>query len=242
MSERKKLRALVVEDQEMFRLAVADELSFLGFDVSVAENGEEGFKAACSSSFDLIFSDIRMPVKDGQWLLEEFRKVFTQHPPLVFMTGFADLAPSVAFALGADGFLAKPLNQEKLERLVKKLCPITTRRWEQDLNEIPKITISLTCSSAEDAGEVILGRGGMFVKLVEDSYKLGDVVAFDIKFKSGSLRHIEGSGSIVWKRPAPEGDLPAGVGIDFDYFNEATIQQWFDFLAAHEFVSTIPRG
>lgn len=242
MADQKKFRALVVEDQEMFRIAVADELTFLGFDVEVAENGEEGLRIASGAAFDLILSDIRMPVKDGQWFLRQFRSKSPMFPPFVFMTGFADLAPAMAFSLGADGFLAKPINQEKLERLIKKLCHSTLKKWEQPLSGVPKHTIKRVCSSPEDGADLSLGRGGMFVKITDETYKVGDVVEFDITFTSSALKQIQGFGTVVWKRPSAEGELEAGVGIDFDSFSASTLEQWHEFLKGHQRIDTIPLG
>lgn len=91
---------LVVDDQKMFRDAVAFEMDSMGFHVDVAEDGEQGLKKATATPYSIILSDIRMPNWDGGRFLSELRKIAPDSPPFIFMTGFADLTPQDAFDIG----------------------------------------------------------------------------------------------------------------------------------------------
>ena len=83
MTDKKLINILVVEDQESLRSAISDELSFSGYKVITARDGEQGLEIAKSNSLDLIVSDIFMPNYDGYWLLCELRKVNKTYPPFI---------------------------------------------------------------------------------------------------------------------------------------------------------------
>ena len=242
MKDQRHLKALVVEDQEMFRLAMADELRFLGFDVETAENGELGLQAALANPFDLILSDIRMPVRDGQWFLEQYRKVHPTKPPFIFMTGFADLSPPSAFGLGADGFAAKPINQDDLEKIIKRLCQPDDLRWTTPSLTPPKHSIVLKCKSIDSDPNVQPGRSGVFIKATDESHRVGDTVAFHIQFETGSILQLDGVATIAWRRVTDDSDLLAGIGLDFIYLDKGSLDPWRAFLAARKITSTIPPG
>ena len=245
MNERKVVRALVVEDQESFRLAVVDELKFLGFETSAAADGAEAFELARATRFDLILSDIRMPNKDGRWFLSELRKTQKCTPPFIFMTGFADLAVHDAFEMGADGFLGKPIDSDKLAATLAKVCSPLETRWSEKPKDTPVQHIAKTFNDSVGAAvrsQVSLGRGGMFLAINLPNQKVGDLVSFDIRFDGGTLRRLEGSGTIVWKRDQLEGDLSAGCGIGFDYIAPSSLTAWLAFLGIKEIVAVIPKG
>jgi DNA-binding response OmpR family regulator len=239
------LRALVVEDQELFRKAVEDELAFFGFKVFAAKDGKEGLKIAQSTKFDLILSDIRMPNGDGKWLLGELRKTMKVAPPFLFMTGFADLPLQDAYEMGADGFLGKPLNHDKLTAMLAKVCRPIQSRWTERPTTAADKSISLNFSNLDIETmrrQLALGRGGMFLANNQVNAKLGSTIAFDIKFDNGPLKRLEGIGTVVWKRDQSEEDGLTAYGIDFTYISHGSLPNWLAFLAANEIVAVIPKG
>lgn len=239
----KVLKALVVEDQELFRQAVADELSFFGFETVTAVDGEDGLRAALAEQFDLILSDIRMPNKDGKWFLNELRKVQKSAPAFIFMTGFTDLSPQDAYDMGAEGFIAKPLNSDRLNALLAKVCRPLASRWI-DKPQSPPVQhfVVDTSASAGSSVRVALGRGGAFLSVDNMKHKVGDVVSFDLKLSEGPIRHLEGLGTIVWRRENSEAGIPGGYGIEFDYLAPSSLAEWLAYLGVKEIVSVIPTG
>jgi CheY-like chemotaxis protein len=115
-------KILVVEDSFETRDSLTVLLELCGYDVIVANNGEEGLVRALREAPDLIVTDVRMPGVNGIAMLRELRK----HPgfrpvPAVVVTGYSRDCADEAFAAGADSVVAKPLNPEHLLKLVDHL-------------------------------------------------------------------------------------------------------------------------
>ncbi len=241
---KEKKTVLVVDDQEAFLQAVVDEVKFLGFQTQAAKDGQQAFEMAQNNSFDLIISDIRMPNKDGRWFLMELRKHKKTNPPFLFMTGFADLSVSEAYAMGVDGFLGKPLNPDKLENLLNKLIRPIESRWIEEPKEKPihhiakKYPISIEDKSLN---QLSLGRGGVYLSFSNLAFEVGDLVAFKFEFASGSIALLEGIGNIVWKKENPEG-VSDEYGLYFDFLSPQTLPGFLEFLNKQERVEVIPQG
>src|SRR6202044_2633050 len=85
-----------------------------GHEATVCDNAAKALELAKTQHFDLIFSDVVMPGKDGLALLEELKKQGVT-APVVMMSGQAHIEMAVrATRLGALDFLEKPLTTEKL--------------------------------------------------------------------------------------------------------------------------------
>lgn len=109
-------RILVIEDELQIRNNIQQILELSGYDVVVADNGEDGIDVAQSEQPDLIVSDIRMPRMDGYQLLSALQKnPITQDIPLIFLTARVEREDlRRAMSLGADDYVTKPFTPEEL--------------------------------------------------------------------------------------------------------------------------------
>ena len=114
---------LTVDDSASIRLTTKVTLTNAGYSVTEAVNGAEGLAAAKSSSFDLIVTDLNMPIMDGLTMIEELRKLPAQAGvPIIFLTTESDAdLKARAKAAGATGWLTKPFDPESLVKIVKKV-------------------------------------------------------------------------------------------------------------------------
>ncbi|ANK87167.1 MULTISPECIES: response regulator [Rhizobium] len=114
---------LTVDDSASIRLTTKVTLTNAGYSVTEAVNGAEGLMAAKGSSFDLIVTDLNMPVMDGLTMIEELRKLPAQAGvPIIFLTTESDAdLKARAKAAGATGWLTKPFDPESLVKIVKKV-------------------------------------------------------------------------------------------------------------------------
>lgn len=115
-------KVLIVEDEAPLRNAVSDILSFEGFQVFQAKNGQEGLDIALTEHPDLILLDLMMPVMDGLTMLEKLRedKEWGKSASVILLTNIND-PDKVAQATeaGSYDFLVK--SDWNIEDVVRKI-------------------------------------------------------------------------------------------------------------------------
>ena len=103
-----KYRVLVADDDIGIRTVIAEVLGDDGFDVTTAENGDEAWQKFDKESYEIVLTDIRMPLLDGLQLLQRIRTK-TPMTRVLILTSFASVASSVqALKDGAFDYLIKP--------------------------------------------------------------------------------------------------------------------------------------
>jgi two-component system sensor histidine kinase BarA len=118
-------RVLIVDDNEMNRLVLAEMLTTLGGRVTLASSGEQALERAREAPFDLIFMDSEMPGMDGFETTRRLREAQGDAPrtPIVGLSGH--VTPEHrrrGLEAGLDDYLAKPIQLGTLERAVRRWC------------------------------------------------------------------------------------------------------------------------
>ena len=107
-------KILVIDDERSIRNTLKEILEFEGYQVDVAENGNAGLKKATAQSYDLIFSDIKMPEMDGIELLHAIAEAEVESP-VVMISGHGNIETAVeCIRNGAFDFIEKPLDLNRL--------------------------------------------------------------------------------------------------------------------------------
>lgn len=105
---------LIIDDEAALRQTMARILQQAGFEVTTAENGEQGLDFLKTSDFDMIFMDLRMPGLHGMDALKLIHAGFPNLPVVLF-TAQPDLTSAVdALRNGATDYLLKPLKPQAL--------------------------------------------------------------------------------------------------------------------------------
>jgi len=113
-------KILVVDDSEGTRNLCSKILEKEGYAVQTAGNGEEALKLVGENSFDLVVTDLMMPVMDGMELLEQVKKS-NPRMPVIIITAYASVATAVeAIKKGAYDYVPKPFNPGELQVTVEK--------------------------------------------------------------------------------------------------------------------------
>jgi two-component system response regulator AtoC len=131
MQTDRKLKILLVDDEEIVHQTMGDYLRDSGVDVVSKYDGRDGLDAIDSTEYDLTLVDIRMPRMDGLSFLEEALKV---RPDLsvVIITGHGSMEIAVqALRLGAADFLTKPLKLLELDAVLEKAMRLTQLRQDR---------------------------------------------------------------------------------------------------------------
>jgi two-component system cell cycle response regulator DivK len=115
-------KILIIEDNENNRSLFRDILTFHGYEVSVAVDGQEGVALARELMPDLILMDIQMPGMDGITAGGILKgDPATSGLKIMALTSFAMRGDQEKFlAAGFDGFLSKPISTRELPGLVKR--------------------------------------------------------------------------------------------------------------------------
>jgi DNA-binding NtrC family response regulator len=109
-----KANLLIVDDEANTLASLARAFRLEGHEATVCDNAAKALDLAKAQNFDLIFSDVVMPGKDGLSLLEDLKSQGVT-TPVVMMSGQAHIEMAVrATRLGALDFLEKPISTEKL--------------------------------------------------------------------------------------------------------------------------------
>lgn len=114
---------LTVDDSLSVRQVVKLTLSRTGHAVVEATNGAEGLAKAKAQRFDLVITDLNMPVMNGLEMIRALRALPTfVGTPIVFLTTESDAGiKQQAKAAGATGWITKPFTPEQLSSVVAKL-------------------------------------------------------------------------------------------------------------------------
>jgi two-component system chemotaxis response regulator CheY len=120
-------RILIVEDSPTMRQLLVFALKRLqGVELVEARDGMDGLRKVTSDQFDLALVDINMPVMDGLKLIHLIRdeESLKGMPIVVITTEGAEEDRARALALGADEYLTKPVQANRVLAVVKGLLKI----------------------------------------------------------------------------------------------------------------------
>lgn len=116
---------LIVDDSATMRQMVSLTLREAKFEVLEAENGQDALKKVQSQKFDLILTDLNMPVMDGINFIRNARALAaTKYVPILMLTTESQAEKkSEGKAAGATGWIVKPFDPPKLLAVIGKVLP-----------------------------------------------------------------------------------------------------------------------
>ena len=119
---------LVVEDSPMMRQLLVFALSRIKeLRITEAEDGVDGLKKLAATKFDIILTDINMPIMDGLKLVKRVRQdpVHKDVPIVIVTTENADEDRQRAMSLGASAYITKPIQAPQVISTVRGLLGLT---------------------------------------------------------------------------------------------------------------------
>jgi CheY-like chemotaxis protein len=124
-----RAKVLVAEDSPLIRDAIRRELSRAGFEVTVAEDGEQALQLARTRRFDAVSSDVMMPKMDGYELVRALRQEphYRQVPIVMVTSKDARIDAMKGLDAGADAYLTKPAEADELIRTLEGLLRRTAK-------------------------------------------------------------------------------------------------------------------
>ena len=131
-------RILIVDDDESVREVISVLLKEEGYNCIVASGAEMAVDLAAAEETPLVISDMKMPGKDGLWLLESFRQRYPD-TSVIMLTGYGDTEAAVdCLRRGAVDYLLKPPKLTDLIRsieraLAKRRIELARKRYQKKL-------------------------------------------------------------------------------------------------------------
>jgi signal transduction histidine kinase len=117
---RDEVTILVVEDEEIIRLMFQQTFESWGFKVDVAENGKDALEMCHQKKYQIVVTDLNMPVMDGMELLKRLKSKWPNIEVIV-ITGYATIESAIeAMKLGAYDFILKPVNFDHVQFTMNK--------------------------------------------------------------------------------------------------------------------------
>ena len=117
-------QALVVEDSTPMRQLIVAALDAIpGLEVVEAGDGLDALRKIAGARFDIILTDINMPILDGLMLVKRLRsdEAYREVPVVIITTESAEEDRQRALALGATAYLTKPVQAREVVPLVREL-------------------------------------------------------------------------------------------------------------------------
>ncbi|MBO6108528.1 MAG: response regulator [Eubacterium sp.] len=151
------VRALVVDDEPMNLIVARGILERYGMEVSTAESGAEAVSSCSEHIYDIVFMDHMMPGMDGVETMKRIRSDVGQgkrYFPIVMLTANAvSSAREMFMREGFDGFIPKPIDLVDMERVLKRVLPVSAIHYEKKSSgDVTDEAVT----EAEDGSEKIL--------------------------------------------------------------------------------------
>jgi two-component system, cell cycle sensor histidine kinase and response regulator CckA len=116
-------KILFVEDQTAVRRSIVRNLKECGYEVEEAENGEEALEVMARNpgAYDIIISDVSMPIMTGPEMLQEADPKFIGNAKVLFLSGYAPESFSHMLEQYPVHYMSKPVTMEQLVGRVKEI-------------------------------------------------------------------------------------------------------------------------
>jgi DNA-binding NtrC family response regulator len=116
------MRILVVDDEKIKRITLADDLTTQGYEVVAVGDGEEAIEQLRRGRFDVVVTDLKMPKVDGLELLKHIKQGPLADMDVIIMTAYGSIPVAVeAVKMGAFDFLTKPFRNEDIFPLLARI-------------------------------------------------------------------------------------------------------------------------
>ncbi|WP_269234994.1 GAF domain-containing hybrid sensor histidine kinase/response regulator [Flavobacterium flavigenum] len=133
-----KLKILLCEDNVLNQKLAKSVIENFGFELDIAENGEEGINLLSKNNYDLVLMDLQMPIKDGYQTTEYIRKEMKLSIPIIAMTAHSLVGEQErCYDVGMDAYVPKPFKQAMLLETIKTVLT-------KDAKHPPKRKIDLS--------------------------------------------------------------------------------------------------
>lgn len=172
-----KLKILLCEDNPLNQKLAKNVISNFGFELDIADNGEEGIGLLSKYHYDLILMDLQMPVKDGYQTTEYIRNEMNLDIPIIAMTAHSLVGEQErCYKTGMNAYVPKPFKQAVLLKTIKSVI-----NKDSENEQKRKIDFSFLDEMGGGSADFKKEMINLFIEKIpdqiiklEDAYKEGD--------------------------------------------------------------------
>lgn len=125
-------KVLIVDDEASIRKLLQFNLEKEGYEVTTAEDGNQGYELGKSNQFDLIILDIMLPGIDGMEICRRLRQKSIETAILMLTAKDQELEKIIGLELGADDYMTKPFSPREVLARMKAILRRSTRQADQE--------------------------------------------------------------------------------------------------------------
>jgi len=164
---------LVTEDDPKMRTGLVEILKDEGYDVDSAENGQKGLEKIKEKDYDIVLTDLIMPVMGGMELLRNIKNI-KPGTSVMIITAFGTIENAVeAIKLGASEYITKPFKIDEVQSKIKKVLA------EKEFEKSPQILDSniikaISNPIRKDTVELLARAGKLKFTEIRKALKIDD--------------------------------------------------------------------
>jgi two-component system alkaline phosphatase synthesis response regulator PhoP len=148
-------RILVVEDDEVIRMALGDRLESEGYAVEFAIDGEEAVQKASRRTSDLVLLDVMLPRKNGFDVCRDIRAAGVLVPILMLTARGQTIEKVLALKIGADDYMTKPFDAMELLARIEALLRRAGTSPAGAVHQFGNVTVDLRGTAVSRNGNVV---------------------------------------------------------------------------------------
>ena len=173
------INAVIIDDEKAIRKTLTEILTYEGYKIDEAGDGEEGLKRFAEKAYDVVLCDIKMPKVDGIEFLEKAREI-NNEVPIIMISGHGNIDTAVdAVKKGAFDYISKPPDLNRLlitlrNALEKQSLVIETKVLKRKVSKVQEIVgQSSPIQKIKDTIEKVVKKLNHGIKLRDDITMLG---------------------------------------------------------------------
>ncbi len=160
-----KNKILLVDDDTFICQILKKHLQNHNYQVEIAYSGQKALEQFKKNKFDLVLCDFRLPDTSGLELLQKIRAL-KQEIPVIIITAYADVKMAVKLMkMGASDYITKPIQQEELLMLIKKIIETEPSPEEQQITRKTRKTMFTN-------GNFVAGTSDQIMQTIEFAEKV----------------------------------------------------------------------
>ncbi len=164
-------KILIIEDEELIRMALEDDFRLEGYEVDIAGDGIKGYEKAKEPDIDLIILDIMLPEMNGFDICRNLRMNGIKTPVIMLTAKGQEIDRVLGLEMGADDYVTKPFSPRELQARVRAIF----RRMD---------------STPKDSEEDIFSSKGLKVDFLQYECYKNELLIKLTKYEFGLLKYL----------------------------------------------------